>query len=208
MPANDLVLKSTNELERFKLRRTCREFSDEIPDIEAVKNCIACAGLAPSGANMQPWTFVLVSDKNLKSKIRIKAEEIEKKLYSETISDEWAEKLSPLNLSFEKPFLESAPYLICIFSQSYSIDNKDNKIKHYYVNESVGISIGFLISSLHSIGLSCLTYTPSPIKFLNEILERPINEKPVMILALGYPDQSYVYPNISKKDLSEILICR
>jgi iodotyrosine deiodinase len=183
----DLIKKSENLLKQFKKRRTVRFFSKKSIPRNVIENCISIAGTAPSGANMQPWTFVLVENAGTKKEIREKAEDVEKEFYSKKITVEWKEKLHPLKTGPKKEFLTQAAYLICIFVQRYGIDNKGKKVKHYYPVESVGIATGILISALHQLGLSSLTYTPAPMNFISEVLHRPKNEKPFLILAVGYP---------------------
>jgi len=190
----------------MKQRRSVRAFSNKAIPQPVIENCIKIAALAPSGANMQPWSFVLVKDKKLKRKIREEAEKVEKLFYTKTVTKQWRNKLKPLKTDFRKPFLEDAPYLICVFAQRFCIDSKGNRVKHYYVNESVGIAVGFLISALHQLGIGTLTYTPAPMIFLNKILNRPINEKPYMILVVGYPKKSYKPSRLIKKKLNEFLI--
>lgn len=201
----NIVDKSKELLSFMKKRRTIRIFDKKTIPIEVIENCIAIAGTAPSRANLQPWSFVIVKDQMMKKKIRIEAEKVEEEFYSHKISDEWRECLKPLNLEIRKPFLEQAPYLICIFSQIYGYDKNGNKIKNYYPSESIGIATGFLISALHQLGIATLTYTPSTMEFLNKLLGRPENEKPFMILVVGYPCLDYKLPQISKKELKDIL---
>jgi iodotyrosine deiodinase len=203
---NDLILKSEDLLKQLKKRRTVRFFSKKNIPHSVIENCIAIAGTAPSGANMQPWTFVLVEDPKIKKEIRKKAEEVEKEFYSEKITKEWKEKLLPLKTSPKEEFLTQAPYLICIFIQNYGIDSKGRKVKHYYPVESVGIATGILITALHQLGISLVTYTPAPMTFLKGLLHRPPNEKPFMILAIGYPHLNYKPPVLKKKSLKEILV--
>lgn len=193
-------------MEILKQRRSVRAFSKEPIPESVIQNCIRIAASAPSGANMQPWSFVLVKDKKLKRKIREEAEKVEKIFYNKIATKEWRNKLKPLKTVFRKPFLEQAPYLICIFAQRYGINKRGKKVNHYYVNESVGIAIGFLISALHQLGIGTLTYTPTPMTFLSKILNRPINERPYMILVVGYPTNSYKPPRLIKKKLKEFLI--
>ncbi len=190
----------------MKQRRSVRAFSNKPIPESVIENCIKIAASAPSGANMQPWSFVLIKDKKLKRKIRQEAEKVEKLFYNRIVTKEWQNKLKSLKTDFRKPFLEQAPYLICIFAQRYSINNKGKKIKHYYVNESVGIAVGLLISTLHQLGIGTLTYTPAPMIFLSKILKRPVNEKPYMILVVGYPKKNYKPPRLIKKKLKEFLI--
>jgi iodotyrosine deiodinase len=202
----DLLRLSNELLEIMKQRRSIRAFSNKpIPQL-VIENCIKIAASAPSGANMQPWSFVLVKDRKLKKKIREEAEKVEKIFYSKIATKGWRNKLKPLNTDFRKPFLEQAPYLICVFAQRYSIDKKGEKIKHYYVNESVGIAVGFLISALHQLGIGTLTYTPTPMTFLSKILKRPINERPYMILIVGYPKKNYKSSKLIKKRINELLM--
>jgi iodotyrosine deiodinase len=193
-------------LDDLKRRRTFRSFSNELVDEDIILNCIKIASLAPSGANMQPWTYVLIKNKDKRREIRIKCEEIEKDFYENKIPDEWEERLKPLGTNYQKPFLEDAPFLVAVFSQSYGIDMNNNKIKHYFVQESANLSVGFFIYSLHLCGLSTLTYTPTPNNFLNNILNRPHNEKALFLMPIGYPDPEYKLPEISKKNLNEFLI--
>ena len=189
----------------MKQRRSVRSFSNKPIPQPVIENCIKIAASAPSGANMQPWSFVLVKNKNLKKKIREEAEKVEKIFYTKMVTKEWRNKLEPLSTNFRKPFLEEAPYLICVFAQRYGIDSKGNKVKHYYVNESVGIAVGFLISALHQLGIGTLTYTPAPMTFLSKILKRPVNERPYMILVVGYPKKNNKPPRLKKKKLDELL---
>lgn len=206
IPADEAQIRSEEFLQRMKSRRTVRDYSTEPVPFDLIANAIATAGTAPSGANQQPWTFVVISNPELKAKIRAAAEEEEKENYERRMSDEWLEALAPLGTDWHKPHLEDAPYLIVVFKQSYGLANDGRKIKHYYVDESVGIACGFLIASLHQAGLATLTHTPSPMKFLGDILQRPENERAMMILAVGYPAENAEVPNISKKPLDEILI--
>lgn len=194
--------------EEFKIemmrRRTIRMFSDKPVNLDVIKNCIMTAGSAPSGANMQPWHFVIVTDPALKREIRIEAEKEEREFYNSRAPEEWLEALEPFGTNEEKPFLETAPVLIAIFEKKYDFDADGNKIKHYYTKESVGIASGFLIAALHISGLATLTHTPSPMNFLNSILNRPNNEKPFLLLVAGYPADDVMVPNIKKKSFEEI----
>jgi iodotyrosine deiodinase len=198
--------RSEDFLQSMRTRRTVRDYSSEIVPLELIRNAIATAGTAPSGANQQPWTFVVVSNPEMKRKIRLAAEIEEKDSYENRMSEEWLKALAPLGTDWHKPHLEEAPYLIVIFRQVYGFDENGKKIKHYYVDESVGIATGLLIASLHQAGLATLTHTPSPMKFLAEILERPVNERATMILTVGYPSQKAIVPDISKKPLDEIML--
>ena len=190
--------------EEMRRRRTVRDFSDRSVPREIIENCLRAAGTAPSGANMQPWNFVVVTKPAIKHSIRQAAEEVERELYTKRASEEWLEALAPLDTNASKPFLEIAPYLIVIFAQSYGIALDGKHIKHYYVQESVGIATGILITAIHQAGLVSVTYTPSPMRFLNRILERPVNERPFLILAVGYPAENVTVPNIQRKSLAEI----
>ena len=191
---------------KMRGRRTVREFSDQSIDRLVIEDCLRAGATAPSGANQQPWQFVVVSDPAVKRQIRESAEKIEKDFYSKKSTLHWRDVLKHLKTGPSKPFLETAPYLIVIFSQSYSFSAKGEKIKHYYVTESVGIATGMLITALHHAGLATLTYTPVTMKFLNKILSRPSNEKPFMILVVGYPSESALVPTIKKKKLADISV--
>ncbi len=185
-------------------RRTVRDFSDRPVPLDVVEECIRAAGTAPNGANHQPWHFVVVSDPELKSRIRAAAEEEERAFYGGGAPAEWLEALAALGTDEHKPFLETAPYLVVIFAERYQRRPDGGKAKNYYVQESVGIATGILITGLHRAGLATLTHTPSPMNFLNEILGRPPNERPFLILVVGYPAGDARVPAISKKSLEEI----
>lgn len=195
--------RSQEFLKNIQRRRTIRDFSDDSVPKEIIVDCLKSAATAPSGANRQPWHFSVVSDKETKRKIREAAEEEEKKLYSGRAPDEWLEALEPLGTDENKPFLEIAPYLIVVFSEAYGLDDKGDKIKNYYVSESVGIATGMLITALHTAGLVTLTHTPSPMNFLRKILGRGENERAFLILVTGFPSENATVPNIKKKDLEE-----
>jgi nitroreductase len=201
------MLRQAESLRKLMIqRRSVRSFLPDPVPLEILEHCIAIAGSAPSGANMQPWTFVLVRDPKVKTEIRLRAEMAERKFYAEKITLEWRERLKPLHTGPEKAFLEQAPWLICVFEQRYGTDSSGKKVHHFYPAESVGISVGMLISALHQTGLSILPYTPAPMDFLNEVLFRPKNEKPFIILAVGYPDPDYKVPDLQRKSLSEIMV--
>ena len=195
---------SSNFFNSIKSRRTIRHFFKKQIPFSIIKNCIKAAGTAPSGANLQPWQFVVVSDPKVKKEIRIAAEKEEEAFYHDIAPDDWLEVLEPLGTNEVKPFLEDAPYLIAIFIKKHTIDSQNRISKHYYVHESVGIATGILITALHFSGLVTLTHTPSPMKFLNEILDRPKNEKPYLLLVVGYPAENALIPNITKKKFDEI----
>lgn len=185
-------------------RRTVREFSDRKVPKDIIELCIKAAGTAPSGANKQPWHFVAVSDPLLKNKIRVAAEEEEREFYSGRAPKEWLDAVSPFGTEEHKPFLEKAPYIIAVFAKSYDAEPDGKKSKNYYVQESVGIATGILISAVHNVGLVSLTHTPSPMNFLNQILGRPENERPYLILVVGYPAEDAMVPEITKKSVKEI----
>lgn len=191
-------------LTEVRRRRTVRDFSDRPVPRAVIEQCIAAAGTAPSGANMQPWHFAVVGDPDTKRRIREAAEEEERAFYGGKAGDDWLEALAPLGTDANKPFLETAPWLIVVFQQNYGLDPEGERVKHYYVQESVGIATGFLIAALHHCGLATLTHTPSPMKFLREILGRPVNERAIMILVAGHPAADATVPAITKKPLSEI----
>ena len=185
-------------------RRTVRDFTDSPLPRELIENCLKAADTAPSGANQHPWHFVVVEDADLKREIRIHAEEEEREFYENRAPQEWLDALAPLGTDAEKPFLETAPCLIVIFARVYGVLPEGQKIKHYYVNESVGIATGILITALHHSGLVSLTHTPSPMKFLNGCLKRPENERPFLILVTGLPFVDAKVPDLKRRDLSEM----
>jgi len=186
-------------------RRSVRDFSNKEVPIEVVENIIKSASTAPSGAHKQPWTFCVVKSTEIKKKIRLAAEEEEKKSYSERMSEEWLNDLKNLGTNASKPFLEKAPYLIIVFKRPYEIDVQGKKHQNYYVNESVGLACGFLISAIHNAGLSTLTHTPSPMRFLEKILERPSNERAFLLLPIGYAASETYVPDIERKALDEVM---
>jgi iodotyrosine deiodinase len=185
-------------------RRSVRDFSDQPIPQSVLENAILAAGSAPSGANMQPWHFAVVQDPAIKTQIRQAAEIEERELYENRASDEWLDALAPLGTDANKPFLETAPALIAIFLKKVSIDEEGVKHKNYYTSESVGIATGMLITALHQAGLSTLTHTPSPMKFLTEILERPSHERPFLLLVVGYPVEGAMVPDIQRLPLNKI----
>jgi nitroreductase len=185
-------------------RRTVRDFSDRPVPREVIEHCLLAAGTAPNGANLQPWHFVAVSNPEVKRKIRLAAEEEEREFYSGRAPQEWLDALAPLGTDENKPFLERAPYLIAIFAQRYGLTPDGGQVKHYYATESVGIATGMLITAVHNAGLVSLTHTPSPMNFLNTLLKRPPNERPFLLLVVGYPAEGAEVPEISKKPLKEI----
>ena len=185
-------------------RRSVRDFSGEPVARKIIEHCLLAAGSAPSGANRQPWHFSVISNPAIKREIRIGAEEEEKEFYERRAPQDWLDALAPFGTDANKPFLETAPYLIVVFAEKYSLDAQGQKQKNYYVPESVGIATGILISALHHAGLATLTHTPSPMKFLNQILGRPEREKPTMILVVGYPVPAARVPDIKRKPLDVI----
>lgn len=190
--------------EEMLWRRTVRQFSSRAVAREVIEDCLRIAGSAPSGANQQPWHFVVVSDGQMKRQIREAAEKEEYDFYHRRAPKEWLEALAPLGTDEHKDYLEAAPYLIAIFAQSYGLTPEGNKVKNYYVTESVGIATGMLITSVHMAGLVSLTHTPSPMGFLNKLLDRPAHEKAFLLLVVGYPGEDACVPDISKKPLEEI----
>ncbi len=190
--------------EQMLRRRSVRYFSDRAVAPEVIEDCLLVAGSAPSGANLQPWHFVVISDPAVKSRIREGAEKEEQEFYTTRAPQEWLDALAPLGTDARKPFLETAPYLIAIFAQSYGLLPDGRKVKNYYVQESVGIATGMLVTALHHAGLVALTHTPSPMSFLNEILGRPAHEKPFLLLVIGYPAEDATVPDIGRKPLDEI----
>jgi iodotyrosine deiodinase len=206
LPLAEQLARSRAFLESMRRRRSVRHFSSEPVPIELVENAVATAGTAPSGAHQQPWTFVVVSDPALKSEIRRAAEEEERRSYESRMPDEWLEALRPLGTDWRKPHIEDAPFVIVVFEQAFGVASDGTKIKHYYVRESVGIAVGFLLASLHQAGLATLTHTPSPMTFLREILGRPVNERPYVVIPVGYPAQGCTVPHLERKPLDELLV--
>ena len=209
MPAladDERVARACNMRDRLKVRRSCRYFSDTPVPREVIEAAIEAAGSAPNGANHQPWHFAVVSSPETKRAIREAAEAEERAFYSGKASDEWLEALGPLGTDADKPFLETAPWLIVVFAQRKGGIEEDGQTQNYYVNESVGIACGMLITTLHEAGLSTLTHTPSPMGFLREICRRPDHEKPLMIVVAGLPSDDATVPKkaTEKKSLSQI----
>jgi iodotyrosine deiodinase len=201
---NEMLERSRQFVEEISKRRTIRHFSDKAVPIEIIENAVKSAATAPSGANQQPWHFVIVSSQEVKTKIQEAAEEEEREFYNNRAPEEWLDALAPLGTNESKPFLSIAPYLIVIFEERYGVNENAKNTKHYYTKESVGIACGMLITALHMSGLATLTHTPSPMNFLNSILERPSNEKPYLILVTGYPADDCKIPKISKKKFDNI----
>lgn len=199
-----MIHTSERFYDRIKERRTVRDFStDSIPN-EIIQNAIMSAGTAPSGANMQPWHFSVTTDPKIKYRIRVEAEKEERKFYEKRAPEEWLEALAPLGTNENKPFLETAPVLIGVFLEKYTEDGEGRRQKNYYPSESVGIACGMLIAALHFSGLATLTHTPSPMKFLNDIFDRPASERAYLLLVVGYPTDSCEVPAITKKSFKDI----
>jgi nitroreductase len=206
MPVDEMREQARAFLETMRRRRTVRDFSDRAVPRDVIEDCLLAAGTAPNGANRQPWRFVVVGDPAIKNKIRSEAEVEEQAFYSGKAPKEWIEALEHLGTDEHKPFLERAPWLIVIFAESYELTEDGSKAKNYYVTESVGIATGMLITALHHAGLVTLTHTPSPMKFLNGLLDRPDNERPFLILVVGYPEEDATVPDITKKPIEDIAI--
>lgn len=204
---DEMIARAASFLETALRRRSVRDFSPEpVPD-EVIELAIRAAASAPSGANKQPWKFVVVRDPELKRKIRIAAEAEERESYERRMTEEWLDALAPLGTDWHKEFLETAPLLVVVFREDYGLENGE-KVHHYYVGESVGIACGMLLAALNAAGLATLTHTPSPMGFLREILERPVNEKPFLLIPVGFPAGGATVPAISKKALADVMIVR
>lgn len=205
--SDDEALERAEQYYQFiRQRHTIRDFTDEPVPAEVIESCVRAAGTAPSGANHQPWHFVCISNADTKAKIRQAAEVEEAQFYSGKAGNQWLGDLKKMGTDAQKPFLETAPWLIAIFAERYGFDESGGKRKNYYISESVGIATGFLINALHQAGLATLTHTPNPMKFLNEILERPSNERPFILLVVGHaaPDAQIPRASTVKKPLDEI----
>jgi iodotyrosine deiodinase len=201
---NELLARAASFHAAMARRRTVRDFSDRAVPRDVIEHCLHTAGSAPNGANLQPWHFVAVSEPQLKHQIRLAAEAEEREFYEHRAPNEWLEALAALGTDAKKPFLETAPWLIAIFSQPYRILADGRRLKHYYAIESVGIATGFLVAAIHQAGLASLTHTPSPMGFLNKLLHRPAHEKPFLLLVVGHPAAGALVPDIQRKPLSEI----
>ena len=202
-PRDEMISRSAWFYRTMRKRRTVRDFSHRGVPREVIDNALRAAGTAPSGANMQPWHFAVVSDPGIKREIRIAAEAEEREFYARRASAEWLKALEPLGTDENKPFLETAPYLIVVFLQRFSHNHLGERLKNYYTSESVGIACGMLLAALHLSGVATLTHTPSPMRFLNRILDRPADERPFMIVVAGYPKAGASVPAITKKPLGE-----
>jgi iodotyrosine deiodinase len=203
-PPEEMQQRAAAFYAEMNRRRSVRHFADRPVPRDVIENCLRAAGTAPSGANMQPWHFVAVSDPAIKRRIREAAEEEERAFYTHRATEEWLNDLAALGTDWRKPFLETAPWLIVVFAQRYDLLPDGGKAKHYYVQESVGIATGMLITAIHQAGLVALTHTPSPMTFLSDILQRPENERPFLILVVGYPAEDAVVPDLKRKPLNAI----
>lgn len=200
-----MVERSREYYEWLDARRTVRDISDRPVPMEVIESIVMAASTAPSGAHKQPWTFCVVGDADIKKKIRQAAEKEEYESYNCRMSERWKKDLEPIGTNWDKPFLEEAPYLIVVFKRAYEIDAEGKKHNNYYVNESVGIACGMLISAIHNAGLVTLTHTPSPMNFLQKILDRPENERPYLLLPVGIPKDEVFVPDIHRKSKEAII---
>ena len=201
---DEIRLRSREFYQWLDLRRTVRDFSDRPVPREAIENILKAASTAPSGAHKQPWTFCVVTDPVIKKEIRLAAEKEEYESYHGRMSEAWLQDLRPLQTDWKKPFLEIAPYLIIVFKKAYDLAPSGEKRTNYYVAESVGIACGFLLTAIHQAGLVGLTHTPSPMNFLSKILNRPANERPFLLIPVGYPADEMFVPNIKRKELDKV----
>jgi nitroreductase len=200
---DEMIQRSLTFREQLATRRSVRHFSTKEVPMEVISNVVMTASSAPSGANKEPWTFVIVKDSKIKRDIRYAAEKEEKAFYDHRAPDEWLADLEPLGTDWNKPFLEDAPFLIVVFKKIYGMED-DLQFKHYYVNESVGIASGFLLAAVHQAGLVALTHTPSPMGFLANILKRPDNERAFLLIPVGYPAEDAEVPVLTKKTFEEV----
>ena len=200
----EMQSRAQSFLARMSTRRTVRNFSDRSVPKEIIEQALATAGSAPSGANRQPWHFAVAGTNEVKRRIRIGAEEEEHEFYNRRAPKEWLDALKPFGTDERKPFLEIAPWIITVFAKKIELDEDNQKQKNYYVTESVCLATGLLIAALHNAGLATLTHTPSPMKFLNEIFDRPVSEKPLMLVVTGYPSEGVKVPSIKRKSLEQI----
>lgn len=204
VPPDEMLARARAFAEEAARRRSVRDFSPRPVPRAVVEECLRAAGSAPSGANQQPWRFVVVGDAAVKHRIREAAEAEERAFYRERAPEDWLAALAPLGTDEHKPFLDTAPWLIVVFAEQYGLEPDGTHRKHYYVQESVGIATGILIAALHRAGLACLTHTPSPMGFLAEVLRRPKNERAFLLLVVGYPADGAMVPDITRKPLEEI----
>lgn len=204
-PKASMLNRSREYYQLLDRRRSVREFSDKEVPFEIIENIVMAASTAPSGAHKQPWTFCVISNPEIKKEIRKAAEEEEYVNYHGRMSEEWLEDLKTFGTDWDKPFLEVAPYLIVVFKRAYELQDGEKR-KNYYVNESVGLAAGFLLTAIHNAGLVALTHTPSPMNFLQKILDRPDNERPFLLIPVGYPAEDVQVPNIERKQQGDVLI--
>ncbi len=211
IPPDEMLARARAYADAMQRRRTVRDFSSEPVSEQIVVEAIRAASSAPSGAHQQPWTFVVVADPGIKARIREAAEHEEQRSWEGRMSDEWLAALEPLGIDWHKPHLTDAPILIVVFAQAWGVaDGPEGprRIKHYYVDESVGIAVGLLLSALHLAGLATLTHTPSPMGFLREVLDRPANERAYVVIPVGYPASDAVVPDLKRKSLEDVLVRR
>ncbi len=204
-PTEEMILRSADFFQWLNRRRSVRDFSDQQVPLAIIENCIKAASTAPSGAHKQPWTFCVVADSTSKKEIRAAVEKEEKESYENRMSTEWLEDIKPLQTDWQKPFIEVAPYLIVVFKKVYDLLPDGSKRNNYYVNESVGLACGFLLAALHHAGLVALTHTPSPMNFLTTILKRPENERPFLLIPVGYPNPETYVPLLERKPLGAVM---
>ena len=204
--AEEMKERSAGFLKWMEVRRTCRDFSAKPVPKEIIENIILAASTAPSGAHKQPWTFCVVTDPQIKKQIRAAAEKEEQESYNGRMPAEWLKDLAPIGTDWQKPFLETAPYLIIVFKRSYEFEPNGHKHQNYYVTESVGLACGFLLSAIHHAGLVALTHTPSPMNFLSKILGRPENEKPFLLIPVGFAASECWVPDLKRKELDEVAV--
>lgn len=202
----EMIERSQSFFDWLNMRRTVRDFSDKPVPQAVIENILKAASTAPSGAHKQPWTFCLVKDAQIKKQIREAAEKEEQESYAGRMSADWLEDLKPLQTDWQKPFLETAPYLIVVFKKAYEIGQNGSKTNNYYVQESVGLACGFLLAAIHHAGLVALTHTPSPMNFLSKILNRPENERPFLLIPVGYPAPETFVPKLTRKPLDKVMI--
>ena len=205
-PVDDMIDRSNSFYQFMNNRRSVRHFSNRKVPKSVVENIIRAASTAPSGANKQPWTFCVISNEELKNKVRKLAEAEEKESYARRMSDEWLEDLVPIGTNWEKEFIDTAPYIIVVMKKVYDMDEDGTKHSNYYVNESVGLACGLLIAAIHNAGLCTVTHTPSPMNFLTKALSRPENERAFLLMPIGYPTEDAQVPNIKRKTLSEVVV--
>lgn len=205
-PPAEMIERSQSYFEWLDKRRSVRDFSDKPVPKEVIDNILLAASSAPSGAHKQPWTFCVVSNPEIKKQIRVEAEKEEHESYTSRMSEEWLDDLRPLQTDWKKEFLEIAPYLIIVFKKAYNLAGDGGKQNNYYVNESVGLACGFLLTAVHNAGLIALTHTPSPMNFLSKVLNRPTNERPFLLIPVGYPAEEAYVPKLERKQLKEIAV--